>query len=143
MTSKPIFTHRKIPGFSIIELMIVIAIVALLVTLAFPSYQRYIKKANRSEAQKLILSYANLEEIWRSGNSSYADETGIAVPTHDLYTFYIRDSGNTCANSNPTATQYRIVACASGDQVNDKDLGVSCSTIALDQSNSRFPAECW
>ena len=143
MTSKRFSSNSRVFGFSLIELMIVITVVALLVALAIPSYQRYIRKSNRGEAQKLILNYANLEEIWRSGNNSYADETGIALPTHDLYTFYIRDSGTACANSDPTATAYTVVACASGDQLKDTDKGVSCSTLALDQSNSKLPAECW
>ena len=46
-------------GFTLIELMIVIAVVAILVALAIPSYAQYIRKANRGEAQQLLMNYAN------------------------------------------------------------------------------------
>lgn len=130
-------------GFSLIELMIVVAVVALLVALALPSYKQFIRKSNRGEAQQLMMNYANLEEIWRANNSTYADETGIPLPTHDNYTFFIRATGNTCANTDPTATAYIIVACAQGDQANDKAQGTTCTPLTLDQANAKTPAVCW
>lgn len=139
----------KIMGFTLIELMIVIGIVALLVALALPGYKQFIRKSNRTEAQKLMMNYANLEEIWRANNNSYTDETNITLPTHDLYTFYIRAAASSppaagdCANTDPTATTYVVVACASGDQVNDKQAGTSCRYMSLSQADAKMPDICW
>ena len=52
-------------GFTLIEVIIVVAIIAILVALALPSYSRYVRKANRGEAQQLLLNWANNQEIWR------------------------------------------------------------------------------
>ena len=52
-------------GFSLMELMIVLAIVAILVALALPSYTRYVLKANRGEAQQLLLNWSNKADMMR------------------------------------------------------------------------------
>ena len=131
-------------GFTLIELMIVVGIVAILVALALPSYSQYIRKANRGEAQQLLLNYANNQEIWRANDSDYATSVELTPPTHDKYTFYRRVAGTTCANDNTlSATGYSLVACPIGDQANDKQYGTACTGLALDQSNGKLPADCW
>ena len=72
----------KLRGFTLIELMIVVAIVALLVALALPSYSRYVRKANRGEAQQLLLNWANNQEIWRANDTDYAELDELPAPTH-------------------------------------------------------------
>ncbi|NIP17772.1 MAG: prepilin-type N-terminal cleavage/methylation domain-containing protein, partial [Xanthomonadales bacterium] len=78
-------------GLTLIELLVVLAIVSLLVALALPSYQAYVRKANRGEAQQLLMNWANLQEIWRSNHTTYADDVaapnGIPLPTHSNYVF--------------------------------------------------------
>ena len=117
-------------GFTLIELMIVIAIVAILVALALPSYTSYARKAKRGDAEKTLMNWANLQEIWRANNPTYADEDDIAVPTHDYYTFSV---------SGTSASAYLLTAVASGDQANDKDRNKDCSTLTLNQSGAKTP----
>jgi type IV pilus assembly protein PilE len=126
-------------GFTLVELMIVVAIVAILVALALPSYARYIRKANRGEAQQLLMNWANNQEIWRANNLLYADEGDIAVPTHDRYRFTV---------TNETATTYTLTATALNDQLKDTERGIPCSPLTLDQSNTKGPKDggttfCW
>jgi len=140
-----------IRGFSLIELMVVVAIVALLVALALPGYRQFVRKSQRGEAQQMMMNHANLEEIWRANNNTYADETGIAVPVHadGRFNFFIRATASSppvaaeCAHTDPTAIAYTVVACAQGDQANDQDQGVSCARMSLDQANTKLPAQCW
>jgi type IV pilus assembly protein PilE len=127
-------------GFTLVELMIVVAIVAILVALALPSYARYIRKANRGEAQQLLMNWANNQEIWRANDTEYAFEGDLPYPTHDRYTFAMPDD--------PTATTYTLVATAFGDQLKDTERGIPCSPLTLDQSNTKGPKDggttfCW
>jgi len=125
----------KFRGFTLIELMIVVAIVAILVALALPSYGRYIRKANRGEAQQLLLNWANNQEIWRANDTDYATTGELPLPTHDKYTFSLPVS---------TAATYTLRATASTtDQLKDAERGSTCSPLELDQSNDKTPDNCW
>jgi type IV pilus assembly protein PilE len=124
---------KRILGFTIIELMIVLVIVAILLALAYPSYINYVRKAKRGEAQQLLLNWSINQEIWRSNNTSYND-TDDLKPTHDLYEFDVAAD----------AVTYTLTATGQGDQANDtaKD-GVTVCTLILDQNGSKTPAACW
>ena len=119
---------NKSSGFTIIELMIVIGIVALLVALAYPSYAQYVLKARRGEAQQLLLNWSINQEIWRSNNISYAGVGDLGAPTHEHYDF------DTVGD--PTATVYILQAVGQGDQTNDVSReGTHRESPCIDQSS--------
>jgi len=127
----------KFKGFTLVELMIVIAIVAILVALALPSYTRYVRKANRGEAQQILLNWANNQEIWRANDSNYATDVELVPPTHDKYAFSV---AFTCPDATvDQATCYILTADPQNDQANDEDRGKSCDPLSLDQSNGKGP----
>ena len=135
------YFKRGETGFSLIELMIVIAIVALLVALAIPSYKQFVRKSNRGESQQLLMNWANLQEIWRSNDVNYATTGELAVPNHDLYTFTL---AFTCPDATTNqATCYLLTATAQGDQALDKDQAQSCTVLTVNQSNTKSHALCW
>jgi type IV pilus assembly protein PilE len=121
-------------GFTLVELMVVVAIVAILVALALPNYTRYVLKANRGEAQQLLLNWANNQEIWRANDTDYATAAELALPTHAKFNFTV---------SNLSATTYTLTATAQGNQANDKERSTTCSPMTIDQSNQKTPAACW
>jgi len=133
---------KYLKGFTLVELMIVVAIVAILVALALPSYTRYVRKANRGEAQQLLLNWANNQEIWRANDTDYADDPGdLVAPIHDRYDFSV---AFTCPDATTDqATCYILSADPTGDQANDTDQGQACDPLTLNQSNGKTPAECW
>ena len=126
--------HRKrIFGFTIIELMIVLVIVAILLAIAYPSYVKYVRKSKRGEAQQLLMNWSVNQEIWRSNNTAY-NATDDLKPSHDLYDFGVAAD----------ATSYTLTATGKGDQVNDyaKD-GVTKCTLTLNQNGVKSPPACW
>lgn len=68
---KEIAVRSAEKGFTLIELMIVVAVVAILSAIAYPSYQEYVKRSRRAEAQSLLNEAAAREERWRAQNGSY------------------------------------------------------------------------
>jgi len=127
-------------GFTLIELMIVVGIVAILLALAYPSYTQYVRKANRGDAQQILLNWSINQEIWRSNNPTYANAAGIPLPTHDKFTFSLGGA--------PTATAYLLQARADGDQANDKAkngnyCGKAGSLMTIDQNAGKLPVGCW
>jgi type IV pilus assembly protein PilE len=64
-------------GFTLIELMVCVAIMALLVSLAYPSYQQYVIKANRAAAQQFLMDAASVQHQYLLANNGegYASET--------------------------------------------------------------------
>lgn len=62
---------RRLAGFSLIELMIVVVIVGILAAIAYPSYTRYIQRSNEAEAQGQIMNFASAMEAHRAKNFSY------------------------------------------------------------------------
>lgn len=65
---------RPTAGFTLIELVIVIVIVALLAAIALPSYTRYVVRGNRAAAQSYMMDLAQREQQFLLDNRSYADQ---------------------------------------------------------------------
>ncbi|MCW8924966.1 MAG: prepilin-type N-terminal cleavage/methylation domain-containing protein [Xanthomonadales bacterium] len=121
-------------GFSLIELMIVIAVITILVMLSYPSYANFIRKANRAQAQTALLDWANRQEVWRADHPSYSNAINPANTEH--YTYSIVS----------TATSFTLTATAIGSQATDTEKGVSCVTMTLLQDGTTGPAgheQCW
>lgn len=133
--------RRRVVGFSLLEMIVVIAIVGLLAVVAVPAYNSYILKSNRTDAIQSLLAIQLAEEKYRVSNNSYGTLAqvwgGVATSSGGHYTLGI---------SNVSATSYTITATASGSQTSDSEDGASCSTMTLTYANNvttKAPAACW
>ena len=73
-------------GFTLIELMVTVAIIAILATVALPSYQNHVMRANRSAAASFLMEVANMQERYYLDARAYAavSYTHLTLPTSDL-----------------------------------------------------------
>ena len=80
-------------GITLIELMVVVAIVAILASIAIPSYSQYIIRTNRRAAQATMMEIATREHQYFAAHRAYADEAelGFTLPEEvaEHYTFAI------------------------------------------------------
>ena len=131
---------KKYLGMTLIELMIVVGIVAILLSLAYPSYVDYVRKAKRGDAQQMLLNWSINQEIFRSNNTTYAGIGALAAPVDPDGTYVFSIVGT------PTAATYTVQAAAQGDQAKDKSRsGASgeCATLTMDQNGVKTPLPCW
>ena len=71
--------RRSNRGFTLIEIMIVIAIIGIVVTIAAPLLTEYVKKGHRSEIASLLTEQAQLLERFHSKNNVYSNATGLSA----------------------------------------------------------------
>lgn len=120
-------------GFTLIELMVAIVIVAVLASIAIPSYREYVKRSHRRAAQAVMMEIANQQHQYFAANRAYASATdlGYTLPPEvdDHYDLTITPA----PGSPPTFT---ITLEAAGSQESDGDL-------SLDSQGVRTPANKW
>ena len=126
-------------GFTLVEMMLIVTLIAILALIAYPSYQTNIRKAKRNDAIEALLRIQLAEEKWRVSDTDYATlaELGNPATKEGFYTITIP------VNS---ATGYTVKATAVGDQVNDSVSGTPCSPLQLQVSaggETKSPAVCW
>jgi type IV pilus assembly protein PilE len=118
-------------GFTLIELMITCAIVAILSAIAFPSYQKHVQKSARASAKAQMMDLANREQQVLLANRSYTT----TLPNYSLpselttkYTFSIATA------STPPA--FTITFAPINSQVSD-------GTLTLTSDGTKSPADKW
>jgi type IV pilus assembly protein PilE len=134
----------NIKGFTLIELMIAIAIVGILSAVAYPSYTDYVTRSNRSEAQRELLRLANLQEQLFVDSRSYTanmKELGMSADP------FITESGlysidATVSGTDSSKTSFVLTATAKGTQAN---RDAECLTFTVNElgKKSGKSADCW
>lgn len=139
---------KRIAGFTLIELMIVVAVVGILAAIAYPSYTEYVRKARRSDGKSAALDISQVMEKYFTENTSYSGltlTTGQQASPEGHYTiaFDADPAGVACAataTTSPSAAAYRICATPAGVQASD-----SCGILSVDSRGVKVPTTdgCW
>ena len=130
-------SHRTACGFTLLELMITVLIVAILAAIAYPSYQSYLARAYRSEAYTALNHWANLQEQYFLDQRHYAgDMTNLGAPANP----FVTDAGHYRIQAVATATGFTLTATALDNQL---ALDSACPTLTLSSDGVRAPEVCW
>jgi type IV pilus assembly protein PilE len=131
-------------GFTLIELMIVVAIVAILASVAYPSYVQYIVRSNRAAAEGYMLEVSGLQQRYLLDARSYAADMatlGATAPTTVSPNYTITTTA-------PTATTFLVTATpVSGSSQATRDT--NCGTLTIDQAGAKTASgsggadKCW
>ncbi|MDF1589442.1 MAG: type IV pilin protein [Gammaproteobacteria bacterium] len=128
----------KINGFTLIELMIVVAIIGILAAIAYPSYLDQVRKTRRANAQSDLVELASFMERYYTEKFTYMN--GGVAPILP-FTESPKDGGGakyydlTVAT---TATAFTLTATAKNGQQAD-----TCGDMTITQSGVQTPAACW
>jgi type IV pilus assembly protein PilE len=121
-------TARPQRGFTLIELMIVVAIVAILAAIAFPSYTQQVRKGRRVDAKSAMLDLAARQEKFFATNNRYS-VSGTTLNYGNNFPISLVTGSVTSYTMTVTqvaVTDYTITATPAGDQVAD-----ACNTYVL------------
>lgn len=125
--------NSKQSGFTLIELMIVVVIIAVLSAIAFPTYQKHVIRSRRVAAAGCLQSIGQFMERYRSSNNfSYSGaslnsaQLGCMADLAPFYTFSVADGAT------PGLT-YSALATPAGAQVRDTE----CGALGLDQAGTK------
>jgi len=130
---------KKYRGFTLIELMITVAIIAILASIALPAYNNYIYKARRADGMEALMKLQLAQEKYRRTHTAYTNDLamldGIGATSAEGH--YV------IALTSATATVYVATATAQGAQAGDE---VACRTLSINQDGpvtTTANAYCW
>ena len=144
MTARVAFgsTALRARGFTLLELVITVVIVAVLAAIALPSYREYILRANRADAKAILMETSQFMERYFTSSNTYVaspvltpvsvvspkDATGLNIKYVVSFT------------AAPTAAAYTVQAVPANGQVGDV-----CGTLSLTNTGVQSPstAGCW
>ena len=140
-------------GFTLIELMVVVAIVGILASVAYPSFMSQVQKSRRSDAVAALSAVQQSQERWRANNPNYAttpsllttaSPTGLGLTSTTAGGYYaISISTNSAAGCTPSSCYTATAVAVPGkSQAND----TACTTLTSSISGGNLtngPAACW
>lgn len=141
-THRPCRPARRAQGFTLIELMVTVAIVAILAAVALPAYSRYITRSRIPEATANLAAWQTKMEQWFQDSQTYENAAGtacgVAAPSSNYFTF-------SCTATSSSA--YTLTATGTNSMVNfaytiDQDGNKTTSSVPTGWEKPT-PNTCW
>ena len=122
--------NRLLAGMSLAELLLVVAIIGILATVAVPSFKQQIRESRRGDGITQLLRLKLQQEAYRTKHPQYAKTSELNLPVSEYFDFSAQKI---------SATTYELIAKAKGDQKQDK----TCVEMRINQSMKKYPKECF
>jgi len=126
--------HNKF-GFTLIELMIVVAIIGIIAGIAYPAYQDYVTRARRTDGKNILLSTQLAQEKWRASNPSYTSDLTDLGFTAVSGKFWSSDGHYNITVSGTSGTAYILTATAPSTSIQFSDL--DCRSLVINEQSDK------
>lgn len=139
------YSHsKKASGFTLIELMIVVAIIGIVAAIAYPSYNRHVLETHRVEGKELLVRAMQYQERYFANENTYTTdvtELGFANPTTSVSGYYTLTIDPAVAATCPIASCYSMTITAANGQTAD----TKCLTMTQTSTGRKTAtnADCW
>jgi type IV pilus assembly protein PilE len=136
MTPQAVPLQRSLSGFTLIELMIVVVVVAILATVALPSYAEFVKRGTRADAQAFLMDVALRQQQRLVDRRAYAatiGDLGFVLPQSLVGKYTVSMSAPAVVPPSFTITATPVAA----------QTTEGCGALSLTSSGERSPAKCW
>ena len=155
-------------GFTLLELMITVAIIGIIAAIALPNYSQYVLRSNRTVGKTVIMRIAGQQESFFSDRKTYASALNSLSPDYTAATVFVKRDGSPTATAStdniysitlgaytqatvanctvsgtPTATQYAIIATPINAQTKDTTCGSLCYGSVGDKGKTGAATDCW
>jgi len=146
--SKGPLSAARTRGFSLTELLIVVAIVGILAAIGMPMYADYSRTSKRADAQQALLRMAQLQERFFTERSTYAAQTSdlgysdqapnAANSAVSNESYWALSVSSVLPAGGPPYDRYTLQAAPRGSHSDPE-----CAAITLDSAGIKAPADCW
>lgn len=146
MMKRPALSPKRSRGFTLIELMIVVAVIGILAAIAYPSYQEYVRSAKRADAQSALMQLSQFMERYYTTNGRYLTAAGAApaLPFSEAPRDGTAKAYDLSFSGTPTSSTYTLQAVPKNSMAGD-----DCGTLTLAHTGAKgqaagaTSAKCW
>ena len=124
----------RVKGFSLVEILCILAITGILLAIVYPSYTEYLRETRRSDATIALTSAASAQERWYTLNASFTDDIDNLGGGDSPESFY-------SLSVEASSSSFTLTATAKSNGVQATDSG--CTSMTMDHLGRALPANCW